>query len=332
MDCTLFIPHLIPSTGHGEPPWHVPEAHRLKTLLARATRSSDATLDAEAWLCSAFGVTRQHDWPLAPVSAAADGLAAQSGYWLRATPVHLEPRRNALVLTEFAVSDIGANEYESLAQALAAHLREEDIKLHVPRPERWYLQTPDAPAIRTFALESAVGRDVREFLPQGADSLRWHRIITEMQMLLHSHPVNAAREARGAPAINSVWISGGGTLMLAGHAQFTAVLSNDEAVRALARHNGCRLADSLHVFDQLSAPGHLLITIESLMPRVIGGKADAWRNAVHALEHDWILPLMDAQKSRRISLTLVSANQAGVQRFTLRPMDMMKFWRKNNYL
>jgi hypothetical protein len=332
MDCTLFIPNLIPSTEHGERPWHAPEAHRLKTLLARATHSSDTALDAEAWLCNAFGVARQHDWPLAPIVAVADGLPAQTGYWLRATPVHLEPRRTALVLTDPTVPGTTAADSEALAKTLAAHLREEGITLHATRPGCWYLSLPQTPAMRTFALETALHRDVRELLPQGADCMRWHRIITEMQMLLHSHPINEAREARGAPAINSVWISSGGTLPPAGHAQFTAVLSDDDVVRALARHSGCRVADRSNVFDQLSAPGHLLITIESLIPAVTGGNADAWRDAVHALEHEWILPLMETQKSRRIGLTLVSANREGVQRFALRLIDMMKLWCKNKYL
>ena len=36
--------------------------------------------------------------------------------------------------------------------------------------------------------------------------------MNEAQMILHTHPVNAEREARGMPAVNSVWLWGGGTL------------------------------------------------------------------------------------------------------------------------
>jgi hypothetical protein len=260
-------------------------------------------------------------------------LDAQTGYWLRATPAHLEPRRSALMLTDFAVPDISATESASLVGTLAAHLREEDITLHVSRSGRWYLQTPDAPAMQTFALESALGRDVREFLPRGTDSLRWHRIVTEMQMLLHAHPVNEAREAQGQPAINSVWISGGGTLTAPAPAQFSAVWSDDEIVRALARHSGCSVTGRTNAFDQLSGPGLLLVTIESLTLAATRGDGDAWRSALHAIEHECIVPLMEAQKSRRIgAVTVVSANREDVQQFTLHPLDMLKFWRKNKYL
>ncbi len=333
MDCTLFIPHLIPSLEQGEPPWRAPEAPRLKTLLARATHAIDNTTDAEAWLCGAFGIARQRDWPLAPICAAADGLPAHGGYWLRATPVHLEPRRTALMLTGSAASGLTATVSDALALSLSTHLRDEGITLHAPRPGVWYLSAPQAQTMQTFAIEAALGRDVREFLPQGADSLRWHRIITEMQMLLHAHPVNESREAQGQPAINSVWISGGGTLPPRSAARYTHVCGDDDVVHALAQHSGGKIASRVHAFDQLSASGHLLVTIESLALRATRGDMDAWRDAVHALEREWIIPLLAAQKSRRIgTITLVSANGEGVQQFILHSLDFLKIWRKNKYL
>ena len=36
------------------------------------------------------------------------------------------------------------------------------------------------------------------------------RLMTELQMLLHEHPVNEARAARGVPTVNAVWLWGGG--------------------------------------------------------------------------------------------------------------------------
>ncbi|RZL89235.1 MAG: hypothetical protein EOP73_30255, partial [Variovorax sp.] len=38
------------------------------------------------------------------------------------------------------------------------------------------------------------------------------RLQQEMQMLLYTHPLNDAREARGRPGINSFWLSGTGRL------------------------------------------------------------------------------------------------------------------------
>lgn len=48
---------------------------------------------------------------------------------------------------------------------------------------------------------------LERFLPQGADLKHWQRLLTELQMPLHSHPVNARYVRNGAaPPINSFWL------------------------------------------------------------------------------------------------------------------------------
>ena len=46
--------------------------------------------------------------------------------------------------------------------------------------------------------------------PDGA--INWMRLQNELQMVLHAHPVNAAREDAGKPTINGVWFWGGGVM------------------------------------------------------------------------------------------------------------------------
>ncbi len=57
-----------------------------------------------------------------------------------------------------------------------------------------------------------MNRSINSHLPRGDDALAWHRVMNEAQMIMHAHPVTAAREARGAPPANSIWLWGGGTL------------------------------------------------------------------------------------------------------------------------
>ena len=333
MDCTLFIPHLIPPREPGDALWRTVDAPQLKSMLARASHSVTAN-DTEAWLCAAFRIARQQDFPLAPLLAAHENLDAGSGYWLCATPVHLETRRNALVLTDPTALEITAEASAAFAATLADHLREESVTLHAPQPDRWFLRCDATPAMTTSSLGAVTGRDVRPFLPQGADSARWHRVLTEMQMLLHSHPVNDAREASGRLPVNSVWLWGGGTLPAPSPAVFDAVWSDDAIVRALAHHCGRRvefkpdrvtpeiLKGTSHFFSFASP--------ELLMRQ---GNVQAWSSAVTALNRDWFSPLLDALKSRRLNtLTIVSSSDADTQRFAIRRHDILKFWRNNKYL
>ena len=91
-----------------------------------------------------------------------------------------------------------------------------------------------APKLVDSQLSEVAGKDVQPYLPAGADALEWHRIFNEAQMLLHEHAVNEAREARGEPAVNSVWFWGGGTRPAVPGRPFDAVWSDDTTAIALA--------------------------------------------------------------------------------------------------
>ena len=339
MQCTLYIPHLLPPRELGESLWQTVDAPQLKTLLARSAWTTNATNDPAACLCRLFGVARQQDWPLAPLLAHYENVRADSGYWLCATPVHLETRRNALVLTDPASLAVSAAESAAFAAMLADHLRAENVTLHTPRPGHWFLHCDLPPTMTTTSLAAATGRDVRLLLPQGADSARWHRILTEIQMLLHAHPANDARESSGHLPVNSVWLWGGGTLPEPASATvpFAAAWSDNPAVRALAHYRGCRLGTppermAPDTVEKLEGNAHLY-SLETLEMVLRQKDAQAWNNAVTVLNRDWFIPLMNALKSQSLStLTVLSVNDTGTQEFALRRGDIMKFWRKNNYL
>lgn len=334
MQCTLYIPHLIPPRDAGDALWRSVDAPQLKTLLARAAYIRDKHTSNDALLCDTFGVEQQPNNPLAPLLVSHQGVDASSDYWLCATPVHLETRRNALVLADATTLGITAAESAAFVATLAEHLREEGLTLHAPQPDQWYLRSNITPAITTASLSSVTGRDVRPFLPKGTDSARWHRVLTEIQMLLHTHPANDAREARGMVPVNSVWLWGGGTLPAAVSAPFVSVWSDDAVMRALAHHSGCGIAPCPAVIDPATLEGGAhLFSYESLTPLLRLGNTQAWCNAVTALNQNWLIPLMDMLKSRRLStLTLVCSDGSDVMRFVIHSGDLFKIWRKNRYL
>ncbi len=317
------------------------QAPQLKTLLAKAHYTSSTHTASEAVLCRLFGVARQHDWPLAPLLARHAHLDASSGYWLCATPVHLQTRRNALVLTDPSTLDLDAATSAALAAPLATHLRGENITLHAAQPGLWFLHSPERtpPALTTSSLDCVSGRDVRPFLPQGAHSARWHRILTEMQMLLHAHAANDAREARGQKAVNSVWLWGGGTLPPPAAAPYTTVWSDDAGLRALAHHTGCRIAPAAahlaaaHIMPRGVHHEAHFFSLEGLTPALRQGDLQSWSHTLSALNRDWFMPLLAALQARRLdTLSVLSASDAGTQQFVIRPPDLLKFWRNNKYL
>ena len=206
MHCSLFIPDFFSSES-------VAPANRLaaaETLIAKGRRKHAAPITPEAWLFGRFGAQKQRDWPVAPYTLLADGGSPGSVYWMRADPVNLSVGQDGLAF-DGAALDVSRYEAEALVAALNRHFGEA-LAFDAPHPERWYVKFPAAPELLTTSPAAARRTAIRDKLPSGGDAMRFRALMNEVQMLLHEHPVNAAREARGVPPVNSLWFWGGGAL------------------------------------------------------------------------------------------------------------------------
>ena len=63
-------------------------------------------------------------------------------------------------------------------------------------------------------------------------------LLNEIQVLLHQHPLNAARRARGLTPVNSLWLWGGGRLPAVSTSKLHGVIGDDLLLRALAARAG----------------------------------------------------------------------------------------------
>src|SRR6266704_3192083 len=229
MHCELYIPDFFPPEG-------LPRADSLaaaETLIARGRRNRVALVSPEAWLFGRFGVAKQRDWPVAPYTLLADGGAPERHYWMRADPVHLQVGRDSLGLADSASFDVSRAESEALVAALNRHFGQ-TMLFHPLQPARWYVRLQKTPDMQTTPAAAARGAAIDDKLPSGPDAMRFHALMNEAQMLLHEHPVNAEREARGEPALNSVWFWGGGVIDSAKDRSFSTVFGDDPLARGLA--------------------------------------------------------------------------------------------------
>ncbi len=333
MRCTLLITDLLLPSAFGGEPYQELRLPVLETLLARGTVVLQPALGRDAWLCRAFGVAKQQDWPVAPLTLAADGVDPQHHYWLRADPVELRMEHSRLVLAR-AVSDLDAAEAQALIAALNRHFACDGIALLAPSPRRWYLRADRAPGISTTPLARALHRDIEAHLPQGSAALDWHRVINEAQMVLHEHAVNEAREARGAGTVNSVWLWGGGTAPAVGHPPYHAAWGADALTRSLAAAAGIARHDlagdgAAWLTAAAAADDNHLLVLDPLADALRTGGIAAWRKQLAMLERDWIAPLAAALRAGKISaITLVANNSDGVLETTLTPARWWRLWRR----
>ena len=335
MQCTLLIPHLLWPHSTAEAVAADLALPSLTKLLSRARAERYAAITTEAWLCQAFEVERQQDWPIAPLTAALDNAEVGSAYWLRADPVHIRVDRDRAVLVDNSLLDLSKDEAQALAAPLNQHFQDDAIEFHAAAPKRWYIKLERSPRLTTREASAVAGKDVRQNLPEGADALAWHAVFNEVQMLLHEHPVNEAREARGDPVINSVWFWGGGTRPAVAGRHFNAVWSDDAAALALGAaadaHTGAAPANAeswLTLASGLRQAHSHLIVLSELASAIAYHDAESWRTRVTALESDWFRPLIRALRENAITrLVVVAPGEDSCWRFEIARADLLKFWR-----
>ena len=334
MHCTLLVADLLLPSSSDAGLYRELPLPNLARLLARGAKNHHTALSMESWLCTAFGIERQRDWPIAALTLTGDGADPGAGYWLRCDPAHLRPQRGQLLLAGGDQIAPTLDEAHALIATLNAHFIRDGITFITPHPERWYLNVPIPPALSTHEFSEVAGRDIHPFLPAGDDRLRWHQRLNEVQMLLHEHPVNEARAALNKPAINSVWLWGGGVLPEVSGRPYTRVWSDDLLPRALATrsqipaHALPRTATTV-VDSAAGDTGNQLVVVSQLRAAARNGDIERWRTALMTLEHNWVAPLHEALRRRRISgLTLIGVNLQHCMQCEITARDLWKFWRR----
>lgn len=351
MSVHIFIPDLLRSE------LLTPEIYRelslpaLETLLAKGSFSDEKSQGTEAWLCSAFGVVKQNDWPVAIITLQVDGAKeaqAKDGYWLRADPVHLRIERNDIILADSQIFEISIDEANQFVSALNYHFsnnryhslssdtEQGKIFFQSIHSDRWYLHLAHVPNLMTCSLNEVAGKNINDFMPSGADSMTWNTISNEIQMLLHEHPLNQAREARGELPINSVWFWGGGIMPQSFNCPYTHIWSNDTFCRSLASISGINyntLSDYVDKWSQLAISGSHLVMINTLHGRVQYEDIHGWQESIKNLEVNWFAPLLLSLKNGELDqLIITTTDQNRVKNFSIVSNSLWKFWRTNKSL
>jgi len=315
---------------------HALASDALETLIARGRRTSAPVSGPERWLFERFGVPRQRDWPAAPFSLLADGGSPGFDAWICADPVHLRFERNRLMLLDSTLFAIARDEAEALAGGINNHFGDR-LMIYPLQAHRWYARLPDCPDMQTTPLSSVRGGAIEAALPQGPEAMRWQSLANELQMLLHDHPINLAREARGELPVNSVWLWGAGKLPQMSARPFQFVAASDPLARGLAQASGAQAQElAANARGWLARAGHAgigLAVLDSLAAPSHYGQADAWHEALSKLELDWFAPLLATLRQGTIGmLTLHLLGLERALQVEVTRSDLRRFWRRRQPL
>ena len=265
----------------------------LELLLARGRRRRGPARSLAAWISEAFGLG---DGPLPAGALTLLGCGAEAGdaLWARADPAHLRVMRDHVASAPDDAFAVQQTEAEALCAALSRHFAGQ-LDFHACEPRRWC-----ARLVSGGPLDDA--------------------LLNEVQMLLHAHPVNEAREARGELAINSLRLWGTGRAPRSAQCRWQSVAAADPAVRGAARLAGARHRPlpraAREWLDQLPEDGRHLAML------------DARQAPLAELERDWFAPLLAALRAGRAGmLTLHAVDGAEEVSFETIRGDLRRFWR-----
>lgn len=336
MQIVLLIPDLIPP----QPPGGLIDIYRdlnlpnLAFLLGRATHRSTLGASLESWLCRAFDVAGTPDLPIAALTLLADHGDPGNAYWLRVDPVHLEPQRDQLVLSDSEALGITRLEADQLIETLNTHFAGSAYSFHTLHPERWHARMPTALDAETCPLPEVSGRGIGDYMPGGNSGSKLRKLMNEVQMLLHDHAVNQARETQGLPTINSIWPWGGGCLPPVSARPFSYLWAIDPLAQGLAlasRTPWSELpANARTLLDKnTTGEGTHLVVLDGLRSAAAHGDHAGWQAALRTLEEKWFKPLTLAYRRGQIgSLDIYALDARHTTVFTLPPRARWKFWRR----
>jgi len=297
----------------------------LEMLLARGRRSNSRPGAMEEWYAQGFDLP-EAPLPAGALTALACGLEPGAAHWMRADPVHLRADRDRVLLFASGAFRLAPEEAQPLAAALNAHYAGQ-FTLHAVRPDAGCLQGGKEMPVSMRPPVEITGRSVDAELPDK----RWHAMLNELQMAMYQHPVNTAREARGDPVVNGLWLWGAGRLPATARCAWQSVSADDPVALGLAQLAGVRYrapgAGAEPWLDRAPEKGRHLVVLDTL--RAAQGSADDETPAerVEAMERGWFFPLLLALRSTRVGMLTVHVPDAGATFETDRG-DLRRFWRR----
>lgn len=161
-----------------------------------------------------------------------------------ADPVHLQADRDTATMVAPETLRLSDEEADSLTATLNEFLLVDGLRFRVHSPTSWFLSGMPGSHLESLPPSFLANRPVSSYLPEGEDTEQWRRLMSEIQMLLHGHPVNLERERQGKPTVNCVWFWGGADLPdlseksgLMGE-ESTVIYADDEYSQRLAEYLG----------------------------------------------------------------------------------------------
>lgn len=219
-----------------------------------------------------------------------DAAAVNETVWI-ADLAHVALGTDQAVLLPAQSLELTAEEGAALFDAARPLFEDTGFAVQALQAHRWRVQLPAGMTLPTASPGALAGQPLKNWWRQDTGTRPWRRLLNEIQMVWHDHPVNEARAARGLPPINGLWLYGGGA----------------QWVRP-------------------EPPGSTGLVVMGLHDAYASGDWAAWLDAVQHADASILKPLADAdgQPSQPIGLLLMGQDRTAA--LTLKPRGRLLRW------
>lgn len=310
---------------------------------ARFGRKANVEGGWRAWLARSLGrddLARAA--PAAVASAASSRLpGSAAGVWI-ASPVHLIAGLTHLHLDHRGLLRLPAQDLARLAQDFTRTFGEEDFRLEALESGPFLLHSSRTVSATAREPSRALAHELEASLPNGPDAPILRRLGAELEMWLHSHPVNEERGRRGELSVSTLWPWGGGAALSlpsdptsAGSEPGgpstgtppTLTFGSDPCLVGLSRLTGLQLRSlPERLPDPTDWPHEQRAVLVAEITALLHANP-AWTlfEALAHLDRSFIMPAIEALRAGTVSSVLVIANDTRLQ---VGRRDRLRFWRR----
>jgi len=291
-----------------------------------------------SWLARWLG--RDDLASLAPAAvAAAEVFPTSSTVWI-ATPVHLIASLTRLHLDRHGILRLSGEDLASFATDFARTFDEPEFKIKSIDSGEFIIQSLATLDVATIEPARAAAGDLEMSLPKGRDAAVLRRLGAELEMWLHSHPINEARVRRGELPVSTLWIWGGGAAIgdsyrtapqgpaaSAPHRLSDVAFGSDPYLTGLWRLHGGECHPLPERLPDLSTHphAHRAALVMEISPLLHANPHWTVFEALAGLDHRFISPALAELRRGAVASVVLVANdmQLRIQR-----SDRLKFWRR----
>ena len=318
---------------------HAPALAEIISRTSSTARLPDFTplaraLPHEAWLAFQFGLTDKIEQDNSPPFAGAAmhlrGLAHGQKICFLLHPAHIDVGQGEMVMTDRRILDLSDAESLSLFEAAKPCFEANGNLFLYGDAMNWFVRSDEWKDLRTASPDMACGRNLTHWMPVGEGESQWRKLLNEVQMVWHTHPINLARLERGAPIVNALWLWGGASGAML---NFPAIIPYSAAYRFGGRMEAygqffpenrpeCTASEVIS-----GTPEHGLVLLDNLIAPALANDWATWRDVYENLEVEWFAPLIEALDTHRIDkLTVNISNDVTLKTFVTDRGAQRKFW------